>query len=341
MSATAEVFSILERNLPSYMIKDYTNGIINEDKNMLYGFSFTNVNPERCHDYPHVSQIGGYSSWGVDEEDCRIYSADGRSYQYKDINQCLQEGVYKAFSIGFYGYLFNNRWFVMKELGVYGKSANLKERIDELSSLTQTNNIFKHSYFLPMELQILPDGGNGKPLLRGEEFHEFIGHPSLVGYIMQEEKMNVMQAHQRYLALDVIEPFIRQLRATRFNEFKRISTRSYIHPEMIFSIHRDYALIPLIVVNQQSERHLYYFLWHDKDKTMYQWKYFDLKKVDADYNYDEDIIEDLSQLTYWNTTNFLQSFCTLNDEHFWRNYVLAKEDNNYLYLAEVAVGPFW
>jgi hypothetical protein len=341
MNTKAEVFSILERNLPSSMIKDYINGIINEDKNMLYGFSFTNVNPERYHDYPYVSQIDGYSSWGVDEEDCRIYSADGCSYQYKHINQCLREGVYRAFSIGFYGYHFNNRWFIMKELGVYGKSANLKERTDELLSLTQANNIFRHSYFLPMELQILPDGGNGKPLLRNEEFQEFIGHPSLVGHIMQEEKMNVMQAHQRYLVLDVVEPFIRQLRATRFEEFKKISTRSFIHPEMIFSLHRDYILIPLIIINQQNEGHLYYFLWHATDKKMYQWVYFDLKKVDNDYNYDDDIIEDLSQLTYWNNTNFLQTSCTLNDDYFWQHYVLAKENNNYRHLVEVAVGPLW
>lgn len=340
MSTKAEVFSILERNVPNYFLKDYINGILNEEENMFYAFSVTDVNPERHNDYPHISQMGGYSSWGVDEEDCQIYSEDGNSYQYKDVNQCLQEGIFKAFSISFYGCLFNNRWFVMKELGVYGKLANIKERTDELSSLTQTTNIFKHSYFLPMELQILPDGGNGKPLIRGEEFHEYIGYPSLVGYIMQEEKMQVMQAHQRYLVLDVIEPFLRQLRATRFNEFKRISTRSFIHPEMIFSTHRDYALIPLIVVNQQNEGHLYYFFWHAQEKTMYRWKYFDLKKVDDDYNYDEDIIEDLSKLTYWNTTNFLQSFCTLNDDIFWKHYVLAKDKDNYRYLKEVAVKPF-
>ncbi|MCH5715364.1 hypothetical protein [Niabella hibiscisoli] len=55
MSTKAEVFSILERNVPNYFLKDYINGILNEEENMFYAFSVTDVNPERHNDYPHIS----------------------------------------------------------------------------------------------------------------------------------------------------------------------------------------------------------------------------------------------------------------------------------------------
>lgn len=340
MSTKAEVFSILERHMPSYLLKDYANGILNEKRDMLYAFSFTDVNPELYEDYWYVNQFDAYSSLAVEDEPCRIYSEDGKSYTCKDMHQCMKEGIYKSLVISFYGCYYDNRWIILRELKFYGSLISREDSLYQQTASIEDQNIFQSSYYQPSEKHFPIYNKNEKPLSRGVEFSEFVGIPELAAYVLQKEKMDLLWAHKQYLNLDIVLPFMQQLRANRFEEFSQISTfRGYPNYELICSTQRQYVLMPVIVTNSKKEKYLYYFFWHSIHKTMYRWKYFDLL-AHSQLDYGEAVIEHLSQLTYWDSDEYLSNSCTLDDEYFWEHHVLAKENSTYQYLEEVVVGAF-
>ncbi|MBX2922236.1 MAG: hypothetical protein KF746_08600 [Chitinophagaceae bacterium] len=329
MTHRSVVYSILQKHLPAAMLHGYSSGIINEANSRLYAFTLVDIDPVTFqNDYPDW----GYTSTGFDEEKTRIYIDDGKCYQHKDATQCAQEGVYKAFSLKLYGSFYKGCWYIAKELMYFGELMSREEALKYLSERIENNAILSSSYYEPMEScfpQWIP---NEEPMSRGVEFLEFVGMPELVAYIKQEEKQALLKAHSHYLYLETFKPMMDRLRAEYFEAYTEFITLYSLEPTLIFSTCRNFVLTPIMVKNAKEEYHINWFFRHGDEKKMYRWNYFNPETYHSSFHYSQEIINDLSTLCYWNDHTYLNSSCTLDDDHFWKSYVLINENGRYKYL---------
>lgn len=331
MNNSSAVYSILERYVPRYMLSGYAKGIIDENNEKLYAYTYVIINPEAFQNH--------YTDWGcsiigVDDEKTRIYLDGGKSYQHKNAAQCIQEGIYKCLSIKFYGCFYENRWYILKELAYFGELITKEDAIVILSDGIQDTSVLNRSSYLPIDVYY-PQWNPAEPLeSRGVEYDEFIGMPELAAHISQEEKYTLLRAHSTFVYLDVFAPVLNMLRATRFETYNEYYPSYPVELSLIFSKERNFAILPLMVMNSKQEYRLCYFFWHDGEKKIYEWQYFQSAVYEFSFHYADEIIAGLSGITYWNDTAFLYSSCTLDDENFWQNYVLAKSHNKYTYLTE-------
>ncbi|MBO9618637.1 MAG: hypothetical protein J7539_06320 [Niabella sp.] len=329
MNSKNDVFAILERHLPDYLLTNYTNGRLNPEKNKLYGFALTEIDPARYHQYSYLNEFDGYVARDADQEKQKTYSDGGNCYQLKDKELCMQEGVYTFFAIIFFGCLYEGQWYILKELRFYGTLISKPAVLDELTADITSDTIFNSTIYRPVA-EYYSFGKSAEK--RSIEFLEFLRLPELVAYNKKEEKQALLAAHKAYLELSVFKPFMDRLRADNFETFNKFNILHGWNLLLIFSSSRNYVLMPVVVVNGKKERRLYYFFWHENEKKMYRWNYFGLKNLSEKYHYANEIIEDLSKICYWNSEDYLGSTCTLDDENFWNGYVLTRDNGHYRYL---------
>ncbi|MBX3255951.1 MAG: hypothetical protein KF862_17585 [Chitinophagaceae bacterium] len=332
MTHPSVVYSILQKHLPASMLQGYVSGIIDETGSRLYAFTFVEIDPGTFqNDYFDWM----YSSTGFDEEKTRIYIDDGKCYQHKDLTQCVQEGIYRAFSLKFYGYFYEGCWYIAKELMYFGELITREDILKYLAEGIDNNTILSSSYYEPMEAHFPQWNPNEKPMSRGVEFLEFVGMPGLVAYVKQEEKQALLRAHSQYLYLETFKPMMDRLRAKYFEEYAEFITLYSIEPTLIFSTCRNFVLTPIMVKNAKEEYRISWFFRNDDEKKMYKWNYFEPDTYLSSIHYSQEIIHDLSALCYWNDYTYLNSSCTLDDDNFWKSYVLVKENGLYKHLEEL------
>lgn len=332
MNIFSPVYSILERHVPHYMLSGFANEIIDEKAEKLYAYTFVDINPET---FENNYIDWGCSIIGVDNERTKIYLEEGRYYQHKDATQCIREGIYKTLSLKFYGYYYNKRWYILKELAYFGELITKRDAIAILSEGILDRTIFNRLSYLPIEANY-PHWNSAEPLnSRGVEYNEFIGMPELVANIKQEEKYTLLRAHSQFLYFDVFAPMLCWLRAARFEDFSEYCPSFPIELSLIFSKGRNLAFLPLMIKNTRQEYRIHYFFWHGDEKKIYEWHYFQSNIYNFSFHFSEEIINNLSKITYWNDTTFLYSSCTIDDEGFWQNFVLLKENNTYKHLEEL------
>src|SRR6185312_3966101 len=200
MKHSSAAYSILERHLPDYMLEGYMDDIIDDTQEQLYAFTFVEIDPETFeNDYPGW----GCTSMGFDEERKRIYLDDGKCFQHKDATQCAKEGIYKFFSLKFYGCFYENRWYIQKDLIYFGELISREDAISILVEGVRNETILNASTYQPINAYLPQWNLAYPPLSRGVEYDEFIGTPEIVAYIKQEEKFALLRAHSNFLYLDV------------------------------------------------------------------------------------------------------------------------------------------
>jgi hypothetical protein len=96
---------------------------------------------------------------------------------------------------------------------------------------------------------------------------------------------------------------------------------------------KNVILSPITLKSKSGQEKIFYIIYLQTTKDRYKaylWNYFpqvELKKEEYANSY---VQKQISTLTKWD-----YSFETLEDELFWNQYVLLKENNNYKYLIEL------
>lgn len=68
MNSKNDAFSILERHVPDYLLRDYTDGVLSPEKNKLYGFALTEIVPDQDDQYSYINEFSFYSTMGSEPE---------------------------------------------------------------------------------------------------------------------------------------------------------------------------------------------------------------------------------------------------------------------------------
>ena len=321
-----EIESILKPRIEPDLFEGYYAGEFNAEQNKLFAATLVNISTINYDKFEYLHLIlNGHSISCCDEEKLKKYITPN-SWQYKSIRECIEEGVYKYFSISFTGILFENEWFILKALTFFGDKADLfevKKYIKNSTSL-KFEEFFKPK--IPYEHEV-----NGRKIPRREvAFEEFKDQPYLVALIRQEKKEKVNKAFSSYLREEFILPFFQKLRISFSEEFEEVNQSTLIFPE-----HKRFVLFCALVKNNCNKWQLKYFLLIQKTGQFYYWTYFKSATYDNSFFY-RLIINDLKQVSDWDDYAFIDSSCTMDNEIFWENHVFKKDNKDRcIYLKEI------
>jgi len=331
------VYAILERHVHSYALQGYVTGIINEAGDRLYAFTFNRLTPEDADEVWNIQHgNNGHTSYGVAPAKPIDATSGGWSAcaPGKSIEDNIREGVYRAYATKFFGCLFEGAWYILREVAYLGEHISDESAREMLEQGVEDRSVLNHSVYLPME-EYFPRGNpDAKKHRRSVETLEFLGNPTLVAYMRQEAKEQLNVAFTHFFNLAYFLPFTVRLKAAMLDDYVEFYPTRASDFTLIFPASRDYILIPANVRDAQQKYSLRYFFWHAKEEKMYEWTYFSAEKYSSIIFVGFNIVENLSTLCHWNDISYLDSSCTLDDDQFWNNHVLAKEDGKYKYLKD-------
>lgn len=330
-----EILSILRPRVDAGLLKGYYEGRLSPEKDKLVALTYVPMSSIEYNEfYGCHSKLGGVGGgYGLDPEKIKKYLPDG-CYQIKGRDECLEEGLYQAFSVYFFGVLYEREWYVLPHLCYIGQLTTEAQVKEHLESLFMQEAFWNSSTFQPIPPR--PEADVSSMPFRDIELEEFSPMPWLAGYILQDRKREVNRAFVRYMNEAVFLPAIQRLKLLFPDEFYEFHPLFGDGPTLIFPASRDRMLMPVLVANARGESRLYYFYYALSTATLYRWVYFKPAVVyRGPHHYSPDIIEDLRQISEWDNYHYLNTSRTLDEPAFWNNYVLKEENGTYCYLEKI------
>jgi hypothetical protein len=112
---------------------------------------------------------------------------------------------------------------------------------------------------------------------------------------------------------------------------------SPLYPEHTLLYPRDRSCFLLVTMAQHKQKghRLVWFFYEPSSGRFYRWTYPQSRYSDGSYWYVQDVIDDLKNISEWDDYRFLSSSRTLDDQNFWTEYVLKKQNGRYAWLEAI------
>ncbi|WP_419701314.1 hypothetical protein [Mucilaginibacter sp. NFX135] len=329
----SDLEAILLSRVNANLLVGYLGGAFSQKNDKFYAATLVDISTIDYDDFAYLhEQVNGRSITNFDPELTRNYISNN-SWHNKSVEECIEEGIYRYFSIIFTGIYFEQQWFIIKELCFYGDLKSEQAIKESIIKKSEYEDFWEQSIFRPQEpLTINRDGET--ITIRRVEMEEFKDNPSLVALLKQEKKEKINRLYNNYIEAEFIIPFFERLRinySQRYQEFEALR----VGYTTIFPEHKSYTLFCSLVKDADKNYALYYFLFDNRIRKFYKWTYFTPISFDFSFFYGQLIIEDLKQISHWDDIGFLDSSCTMDDEAFWDNYVFAHNGYHYTFLEEL------
>lgn len=323
--------AILEPRTYERELYGFRGGRFNPDRSKFFAYTYARLDSVEFDDYHAIFlDINSHSSVGADTER-QMKWVDDRSYQMKDMEECIKEGIYLAWSFRFTGILYEQEWYVQKELIFWGEQLDEKTALAHHTRRLDDPDFWNKGMFGPPYVCKTPAG---LPIRNIEE-EEFEGMPWLVSSIKIEEKGKINRAFERYMNLALVHPFLQRMRIGFPDEFVDFSSLFGENYTLLYSGERTYFLLVTMAKHRVEGYRLVWFFYEPTAATFYKWTYPQPRHSGWRYWYVEDVIVDLKDICEWNDSGFLNSSRTLDDPRFWSEYVLAHEGGRHLWLEPI------
>lgn len=252
-------------------------------------------------------------------------------------------GIYAYIVIGLY---YERKWYVKKEQVTCFNADNLESGRKKFFTNLQNWNFFKENstdfnpdFWNTNFFDKVPDLTKDKNWPKYKESWKteeennrpYVGMYNIVADYLRGEYDKQSKDFINSMSKQVLLPFMEQLKIDSSQDVKDFALLNNDTFTLIFPKDMSIALNPIQVVTTKGQRVLRYFLIFPTTKNVYEWTYFKpLVLTSKSWHYGSDIIEQLSVLTDW---NFALDY--LEDKNFWDNYVLKKENAEYVYLKKL------
>lgn len=325
-----ELLTLLEPRTYERELYGFRGGRFNSDRTKFFAYTYAHFDSVEFEDYYWIFlNFGSHSSMGADTTRQQKW-VDDHSYRMKGMEECIKEGIYKAWSINFTGMLYEDKWFVSKWLTFWGEQLDEGESITWLTRGLSDPEFWSKGSFGP---PIVLNGLDGQPV-RDIEEEEFSPAPWLVTRIKRDEKEKINHAFEQYMIVAYIDPFLQQLRIhspDQYVDFLPI----FGNYTLLYSRERSHFLLVTISRHRQKGYRLLWFFYEPMSSAFYRWTFPSIRYSERSYFDGDDVIAVLKDISEWNDWRFLNSSRTLDDPNFWAEYVLKKEAGQYLWLEAV------
>lgn len=312
-----EVWKLLYPRVTATLSKGYCNGLFNPQKDKLFAATFVT-------DFPTADELNFLMSQ-FDSGYSIISKPSGPSGQGKwralPPGTGLQPAECKAYSVSFHGVYYEGEWFIIPSLTFF-------ETADEELAKNSISpaDVFNNTIYLPYQAH---------SSYINVQMLEFSTAPFLVAIIKQTKKEKINQAFRYYLELAVLQPLAEKLRIHHSNKYDKIvGMYGAEHFTSIFPANKRTVLLVTGAKGQTENGYtVRYLLYMPGEGSIYEWEYF--PSCNSSFYDAGSVIDQLKTVTYWDNPGYLHSSCTLDDDRFWKQYVLLQENGEYKYLREL------
>jgi hypothetical protein len=331
LTYSPEIFYILERRFDQQQLQGYYGGKMNLDQTKFFAYTYVPLNSIDFEEFSHLLTSEGCSITGVDSEKLKKF-IDERSYQMKSTEECIQEGLYSAYAIKFFGVYYEEEWFISNDLLFFGENMSEEAAKEYLSEYDDHPDRWYLGAFGKALSITIP--GTDVPI-RNVETEEFSELPRIVGDLKIEQKIKVNRAFAQYMNASVVHPFLKRMRIQFYEEFSQFLSLYGEDFTLVFPDSKIYFLVVAMARHVEKGYRLVWFFHDTTSGKFYRWAFPQPRFSEWSYHYAEDVIKDLINISDWNDYQFLNSSRTMDNQRFWAEYVLKKEHGRYIWLHEV------
>ena len=244
---------------------------------------------------------------------------------------CEGEDLYSIFIINLWCFI-ENEWFILSELTFYGDKMDEMAVKNDLEAYFDDSDLW-HTGLFEVDRHLITIGKEMQ--IRDIDIEQFPGIPWLVSHLKSEKKAGIMRAFSNYMNLSQVQPFFKQLRIKFFEEFSELhslfgSDYLLLYPEL-----KDRFLVVAMAKHQILGYRLVWFYYDAASNKFYRWNYPKPRFSGHSYHYSQDVIDDIKSISGWDDFDFLTSSRTLDDSHFWSEYVLKKDKGKFMWLEDI------
>ncbi len=235
---------------------------------------------------------------------------------------------------------YNDKWYYEKSNVTYFQANSINEGEEQYFNNLQQWNFFKENstelnpdfwetnlFEKVPDLKKDPDWDKyGESIWKTDEVNNrnYIGLYEIVADSLRKEKQSKNTSFEEQLNENIFNPAYEILKKNNPDRYSKLSVHS-----LIYSENRDLAINPVLVTDKNGIKKLHYFVAFNDSQKLYEWNYFEPLAIKGNL-FGSEVVDQISSLTEWNF-----SVDNLNDEKFWKQYVLLKQGNDYKYLKEI------
>ena len=197
-----------------------------------------------------IGQMPGSTIIGADEERMKKW-IDERSYQKKDRDECVREGIYTAWSIVFTGVYYQDEWYIRKSLTWYGEHMTMENAKRHVFHRHDDGETWMGGSFATYD-SFARQMGHGPDV----EQMEFPDIPWLVSDIKIEQKRKLKRAFLDYMRISLAEPFFQKLRILQPAEYEELYPLLGHWSSFVLPRRRDRFLIVAAAKHEKLGYHL-------------------------------------------------------------------------------------
>ncbi|TDL99544.1 MAG: hypothetical protein C4K58_06520 [Flavobacteriaceae bacterium] len=203
-----------------------------------------------------------------------------------------------------------------------------KENSVEFNPDFWETNLFEKVKFLTDEQWDMHKFGDWESL---EQYNkQYVGLYKIVADQMRLNFKSENENFKQKISEEIFLPFYHKIVEQKNNEFVKYSTM-FDRLNLIFPQDKRVVLNPIAITDNKGNKNLKYIVYIKEENSFYQWTYFQpINLPKNDWHYGTDVINQLGKLTKWNF-----SYPVLEDDNFWENYVLLKENGQYKFLKKL------
>ncbi|SEW37236.1 hypothetical protein [Chitinophaga arvensicola] len=313
-----EVWKLLYPRVTDTLLKGYCNGLLNPEKDKFFAATYVTDFPAADDlDFLKSKFDGSYMIKGIPPE-----NPGTGGWQLAAPGTGLQPASCKAYSVSFQGAYYEGEWCLISSLTFF-------ETTDEALA---KNSVFPSD---PFNSSIYYPYQESSSSYRSVDMQEFAAAPYLAAIVKQGKKEKINWAFRHYLEIALLQPLAEKLRIHYPDKYNSmVGMYGTEHFSSIFPVHKRFVLLVTgakgLAENDSTNRYLLYI---QENGNIYEWEYFPPGLTS--FNYGESVTDQLKTVTYWDRSSYLHSSCTLDDDHFWEQYVFRQENGVYKYLREL------
>jgi hypothetical protein len=323
--------SLIEKIIPksdsTIQLNSLYQTLYNGDQTKFVGFLYCKVDKQN------------FKSLAESRKDKQVKILSGGNIK----DEGFLDNIPQSYSYIVKGVFSNGRWYYKKDKVTYFEAENEKE-----GKLKYLNNLQSWGYFKDKLTEISPDFWEGElfekiPDRRKDpnwekyqdmwetqerENRNYIGMYELIAEQLKEEKTISENTFKDSVFNQVFKPFYDAKGKSGEDQILgyKSSSKDFL---LIYNSDKKAILNPIEIKDEKGVVKVRYFVFLPVSEEIYEWSYFPAS-ISKKGSVNNSIMKNLATITKWD-----YSYDTLDDEQFWNNYVLLKENGAYRYLKRL------